>query len=239
MAQQDTTSKSAEEKTDQALADERDERPDREDTSQEPAAGSQAGPQTTTETEEPEDAGPGLEAPPGAVHAAGASAVTGEPPMAAWPPLAERTLVHRYLVTAPGDGDAALDLAGALPYASFSESREGPNGITWLATVSEADSANFLAQAGNCGHTVQELHQDGSGLDHVLGDEGTGWVMPGDREGMQAALDRQEEAREEAEQDEADGADGGEPKDAGDEEHATEGVDTGEKAEDADAEKPA
>lgn len=187
MTEEQAPGQSAETQHDEAPAAESQEAPAQE-------APAQEEPQPAAQEEPAQEAEPPARDLPWANSGAGTPAESGEPPMAAWPPNAEPPLYHRYLLTAPGDkGDAALDLAGATPYANFSESREGPNGTTWLASVSEADSANFLAQAANAGHTVQELAPDGASFTHVLGDEGTGWVMPGDQPAAQDAEDEPED----------------------------------------------
>lgn len=204
MTEEQAPGQSAETQHDEAPAAESQEAPAQEE------------PQPAAQEEPAQEAEPPARDLPWAISGAGTPAESGEPPMAAWPPNAEPPLYHRYLLTAPGDdGDAALDLAGATPYANFSESREGPNGTTWLASVSEADSANFLAQAANAGHTVQELAPDGASFTHVLGDEGTGWMMPGDQPAAQdteAEDEPEDEAKDEDEPgDEAKDEDESEP----------------------------
>jgi hypothetical protein len=146
----------------------------------------------------------------------GSDAITGEAPMAAWPPVAERAASHRLLVTSPGEGaDASADLAGATPYANWLESREGPNGTTWLVTVGYADRDNFLAQCEEVGATVQLLEGDGSVVSHVQGDEGAGWVHPADRDPEAEAAARREGERA-RDEDEADEESGGEDREDGD-----------------------
>jgi hypothetical protein len=144
----------------------------------------------------------------------GSAAITGEAPMAAWPPVAERAASHRLLVTSPGENaDASADLTGATPYASWLESREGPNGTTWLVTVGYADRVNFLAQCEEIGATVQLLEGDGSQVSHVQGDEGAGWVHPADRdpEAEAAAQAEGERARDADESGDGDSGDGDSP----------------------------